>query len=1151
MKISKIKEKVYNCIKAKKRHLAIRGISGTALSYLYSELLKDLNKTNLVIFPNKKDADNFLKDIFFFMQDKNIYEFVPYDISPFSGLSPHKEIISKRISSLYALLNEKSPVVVTSIEALVLKTIPKKELIEFVDYAEEGEELDRELLIKKLEEGGYQRVPIVEDIGDYAVRGGVIDIFSPPYQNPLRIEFWGDLVESIRQFDPFTQRSLTNEKSMIILPCSELILNEKNLKRARSLGRLPFSNGSNPKFSGKEAWLAHFYEKPSSIFDYLPEDTVITVYSYHSIGSVFRKIKERILRDIERFKKEAAEKGEPFPEVENLILESEELMQNIAKFQIIQLESSGPFDEKTEFIDIPGPFELIDDIEIRIPERGRVSLAPLAEKVEEWKENGARVVIITRTKEQAERLKEILKNYNVEIDRLLDAWKELPDKPGIFICLGNITKGFVWHEAGLYVISEDQIFGRKRDVKTTKPSSRLAKWADIGQFKEGDLVVHEDHGIGRYIGLKKIKVNDTVNEYAVIEYAGNSKLYIPADRISILQKYIGVEGKEPKLDQLGGRSWDVAKKKAKNSIKKIAKQLVELYAIRQTRKGYAFSPPDHIFREFEATFEHEETPDQIKAIEDVLNDMQSERPMDRLICGDVGFGKTEVAIRAAFKAVMDGKQVAMVVPTTLLAEQHYRTFKNRMSPYHIKVEMLSRFKSKAEQAKIIAELRSGKIDIIIGTHRLLQKDIQFSDLGLLIIDEEQKFGVKQKELLKRYRTTIDVLSLAATPIPRTLHMALLGVRDISIIETPPQDRLSIKTHISYYDEDLIAKAIRFELKRKGQVFFVHNRVQTIYNRAEEIKKLVPEARIAVAHGQMKETELEKTMLSFLNKEIDVLVCTSIIESGLDIPSANTIIIDGVEKMGLAQIYQLRGRVGRSKEKAYAYLLISDPSSITPEGEKRLKALMDFSRLGAGLQLAMHDLKIRGGGNILGYAQSGHIAEIGYELYVKLIEQTIAELKGEQWHEEINPEININVSAYIPEAYIMDNDLRLNIYRRLSMLSDESELLKLKEELLDRFGDIPDEVKNLFDIMSIRIMLKRAGINRLDVNSDGMILTFSNNGHVNTERITKLVTQRPRVFRFLSQYKLKINTKKIILPQDLPKIKSTLKELTSFISEPSD
>ena len=1138
MMLKEVKERIKKAIEENKR-INISGISDTALSFLYSHILREIKRPNIIILPTKKQAKKIIKELNFFLPDIPIYEFPPYDISPFSGLNPHREIISNRIASLFLLLNEESPILVTSLDAILLKTVEKKVFLDFIDYIEKDEEFERDLLIKKLEQGGYQRVPVVEDIGDYAVRGNVIDIFPPIYQSPVRLEFFGDFVESIRYFDPLTQMSNSKTDSIILLPCSEIILNEKTLKRARSLGRVPFLENSL-HFSGKEAWLFHFYENPSSIFEYAPENAIITIYFSHSLDSTYKRIRERFERDVERFRREAAERGEPFPETDGIVLELEEIKQELKKFQVVELESS-LVDKETDLIEIPGNFQPLEDIEIRIPERGRVSLAPLAEKVDQWKKAKGKVVIVTRTSEQGKRLKEILKNYNVEVDGFLDSWKDIPEKSGIYICKGNIPDGFLWQDIGLCVISEDEIFGKKKEVPEDKKRSKLIKLTDIGQFRVGDLVVHEEHGIGRYMGLKKVEVNNRINEYVVIEYAGNSKLYIPADRVSILQKYIGVDDKEPKLDQLGGRSWDIAKKRAKSSIRKIAKQLVELYAIRQSRKGFAFSPPDHIFREFEATFEHEETPDQIKAIEDVIRDMTSERPMDRLICGDVGFGKTEVAIRAAFKAVMDGKQVAVVVPTTLLAEQHYRTFKKRMEPYNIRVEMLSRFKSRSEQKRIIAETRSGKVDVIIGTHRILQKDIKFSDLGLLIIDEEQKFGVRQKEQLKRYRATIDVLSLAATPIPRTLHMALLGVRDISIIETPPKDRLSIKTHISYYDEDLIKKAIRFELERGGQVFFVHNRVQTIYERAEIVKELVPEARIEVAHGQMKEEDLEKTMLSFLNREIDVLVCTSIIESGLDIPSVNTIIIDGVEKMGLSQIYQLRGRVGRSKERAYAYLLISDPSSITPDGEKRLKALMDFSRLGAGLQLAMHDLRIRGGGNILGYAQSGHISEIGYELYVKLIEQTIAELKGEEWHEEINPEINIDVPAYIPEKYIMDADIRLNIYRRLSMLSEEGSLLKIKEELLDRFGDMPDEVRNLFEIMGVRIILKKIGVKRLDVGSDGIVLTFLYNGYVNPERLKELILEKPRIFRFLSPDKLKINAK-INLPSDLSKIKEVLQEL---------
>ncbi len=1120
--------------------IRIQGIHGPALSYLYAELLTKLERPNLIILPTKKEAEKLYKELTFFTSDK-LHEFPPYDISPLSGLTPHKYVISKRVNALYALLSNNSPIVITSIEAVSFNILPKNKFIKFIDYFEQEEELDRDKLIQKLEECGYQKVPLVEDIGDYAVRGGVIDLFCPLYTDPIRIEFYGNIIESIRTFDPLTQRSISSIKSVIFIPCSEVIVDDTALNIARSMGKLPtiaYTNEGN--FPGKEAWIKHFYNKLNNIFDYLPNNTLITVFSFQSIDSIYEKIRKKFYRDIDRFKKEASEKGEPFPETEGLIIDLKQLKQKLDKYKRLELNTIGISNNKTAIIDIKGNFDLKEELDLKIAGKGRISLAPLAEKVHNWKSAKGTVIIIARTKEQAIRITDILTNYNVKVDQFLNSWRELPQKNGIFICIGNIPKGFIWQETGLYIISEDEIFGQKKEVRKT--SSKIISESSLGQFKEGDLVVHEEHGIGRYIGLKKMNINNKINDYVVIEYAENSKLYIPADRVSILQKYIGTNDKEPRLDQLGGRSWNIAKKKAKSSIKKIAKQLVELYAVRKARKGYAFSPPDHVFREFETTFEHEETPDQIKAIEDVINDMISERPMDRLICGDVGFGKTEIAIRAAFKAVTDGKQVAMIVPTTLLAEQHYITFKKRMDPYSIKVAVLSRFKTKSEQAKIIAETRSGKIDILIGTHRILQKDVKFADLGLLIIDEEQRFGVKQKELLKKYRATIDVLSLAATPIPRTLHMSLLGVRDITIIETPPQDRLSIKTHISYYDESLISRAIRFELKRGGQVFFVHNRVQTIEKITEKLKKLVPEANFAIAHGQMKERELEKTMMSFLNKEIDVLVCSSIIESGLDIPSANTIIIDDVEKLGLAQIYQLRGRVGRSKEKAYAYLLISDPSSITSQGEKRLKALMDFSRLGAGLQLAMHDLKIRGGGNILGYAQSGHISEIGYEMYIKLIEQTIAELKGEEWYEDINPEININISAYLPEKYIMDPDLRLNIYRRLSMLSDESDLSRIKEEILDRFGPMPQEVKNLFDIMRIRILLKKLGVNRFDVTTDTMILTFTYNNHINPQKIITLVNKKPRSFIFISQNKLKINTKKLSFPNDLSKIKKLLNNI---------
>jgi transcription-repair coupling factor (superfamily II helicase) len=783
------------------------------------------------------------------------------------------------------------------------------------------------------------------------------------------------------------------------------------------------------------------------------------------------------------------------------------------------------------------------DLDVTLSSKGRVSMAPLAERISLWLSSMARVVLVSRTEQQANRLREILGNYEVSVGQLVQGWPEVPEAPGLTICLGRLSKGFTWPDLGLYVLSEDEIFGPKTgSAPRKKAKDRPLNWSSFSQLKEGDLVVHEDHGIGRYGGLLKMDIARKVNDFVLIEYAGGDKLYIPADRISILQKYVGADENQPKLDQLGGRSWDLAKQKAKKSIRKIARQLIELYALRKYRKGYAFSPPDNYFREFEATFEHDETPDQNKTIEEVLQDMASEQPMDRLVCGDVGFGKTEVAIRAAFKAVSDGKQVAILVPTTVLAEQHYESFRSRMKPYGVRVGILSRFKTRTEQSEVLAKLRSGEVDILIGTHRILQKDVQFRDLGLLIIDEEQRFGVKQKEALKRFRALVDVLAITATPIPRTLQMSVMGVRDLSIIETPPEDRLSIETYLTPYDEGTIVRAIQTEMERGGQVFFVHNRVQSIDAVADRLRRLAPRARFAVAHGQMNERELEKTMMRFLKKEIDVLVCTTIIESGLDIPSANTIIINEVDRLGLAQIYQLRGRVGRAKEKAHAYLLLSNGSNLTRDTEKRLKALMDFSHLGAGLHLAMHDLKIRGGGNILGFSQAGHISAIGYEFYLKMIERAIAELKGEEWHEDIDPEINVDIPAFLPGDYVVDTDVRLNLYRRLSGLREKEELEAMVEEIEDRFGPPPPEVRNLLGLVSIRVLLKKFGIKRLDVASDGLILTFSAETRVDPERVVDLVKSQPRKFLFLSDSRLKVRSGRLSPPEDLPKVEDAIESL---------
>lgn len=1139
--------------------IELAGISTPALAYYLSQLFTEFRRPCVIMLPEAEDAERLSRALGFFLSGKGssnrenarLHDFPPYDLSPLTGLSPHRDVVTARLESLYALLNHADPIVIASLEAVLHRILPKKSLLEAMEYLEVGEEMERYALIEKLEAIGYQRTSLVEERADYSVRGGVIDLYPPLNPFPARLEFWDNRLESIRHFDPLSQRSKEPLKELVILPANEIIMDGKGIERARSMGRLPKCANNGISFPGQEAWLNHFYPRLDTLFDYVPQNGLFITVEHHRWNHAIQRITAQFEKEAEKNRNDAIERGKPFPEIENLVLSSTEITGHLGGRQGLFFSelnmSSG--DDAREKLEIRGSFHLDAPLELRLEGKGRVSLAPLAERISQWLDHGGRVVLVCRTQEQSGRLREILENYGVHLNAIVSRWPEVPAASGLNICLGRLSRGFIWPEAALYVITEDEIFGAKRSRSRPRPSGapQDLKWSGFSQLKDGDLVVHEEHGIGRYGGLRKMEVARKTNDFVIVEYANRDRLYIPADRISILQKYIGVGDGNVKLDRLGGQSWNLAKQKAKKSVRHIAKQLIEIYALRKYRKGFSFSPPDTYFREFEATFEHEETPDQNRAIDDVLNDMVSEHPMDRLVCGDVGFGKTEIAVRAAFKSISDGKQVALLVPTTVLAEQHYETFRKRMGPHGVKVEVLSRFKSRKEQAEILGKSRSGRIDLLIGTHRLLQKDVQFQDLGLLIIDEEQRFGVKQKEALKKYRALVDVLAITATPIPRTLQMSMLGVRDLSIIETPPEERLAIQTYLTRYDEATIAQAVKKELDRDGQVFFVHNRVQTIDRMADRLKQIVPTARIAVAHGQMKERELEDTMLAFLHKQVDVLVCSAIIESGLDIPSANTIIINEVDRLGLAQIYQLRGRVGRSKQKAYAYLLLSNEAQLSRDAEKRLKALMDFSQLGAGIHLAMHDLRIRGGGNILGYAQAGHISALGYELYGKLIEQAIADLKGEGIQDEVDPEINIDFPAFLPNDYVVDTDVRLNLYRRLSTLKKASQLTDLEEEIRDRFGTPPPEVANLFSLISLRLFLKEMGVSRLDAGDTGFTLTFAPNDHREPEKWVKLVENNRRKYQFLGQSTLKVHMGRLELPGDLSKIKAVVQDLPPVVA----
>jgi transcription-repair coupling factor (superfamily II helicase) len=669
------------------------------------------------------------------------------------------------------------------------------------------------------------------------------------------------------------------------------------------------------------------------------------------------------------------------------------------------------------------------------------------------------------------------------------------------------------------VIAEEEIFGprlKRRGLSETRKKQILTSLAEL---KPGDYMVHLDFGVGVYRGLQHIALQGAEGDFLLLDYAGNDKLYLPVDRINLVQRYIGADGVEPRVDRLGTASWEKAKSRARAAVEEMAEELLKIYAARQVEQGFAFSPPDDLYREFEASFAFEETPDQMAAIEDVIRDMERAKPMDRLVCGDVGYGKTEVAMRAAFKAVMDGKQVAVLVPTTVLAQQHLETFTERFKAYPVRIGMLSRFRSPKEQKELLAGVKKGDIDIVIGTHRLLQKDMTFKDLGLLIVDEEQRFGVSHKERLKQFRAVVDIMTLTATPIPRTLYMSLMGIRDLSIIDTPPVDRLSIKTYVSRFSDELIREAVLRELRRGGQIFFVHNRVQSIEAMAEHLRRLVPEAKIVTGHGQMDEKELERVMLAFMHGESNLLLCTTIIESGLDIPNANTLIVNRADAFGLAQLYQLRGRVGRAKQRAHAYFLIPGEGAISSDARERLKILQDISELGAGFRIATHDLEIRGGGDLLGARQSGNIAAVGFELYTEMLEETIRQLKGEDLQERVEPEIKLRVPAFVPEEYVKDPNQRLVIYKKLTQAGTEEEIAEVADELVDRFGKLPLAASYLLEVMQIRIGLKNLLIKEVEFDGKRLIFAFHPKTPVSPDIIVALIRKEPGKCTFTPDYRL--------------------------------
>ncbi len=1123
---------VIAAIRRGEQRIALPGLKGSSPALTVAELLRAGLDRALVITASQEAAEEFCRELAFFSGGESQPLLFPaWDAAPFSASSPHPDISGARLDTLFRLQNGLTRITIIPVAAALQRVLAAATLNDSSCYLVTGEEFERDDLLARLVRMGYANVPLVEDRGTFAVRGGILDIFPPNMPTPVRIEFFGDIAETIRAFDPLTQRSLQVVEELVLLPSRELLLTDQvleniaprlkqlcdNLDIPANRRRLILEDLQNAVyFQGVDFLQPLLHPGLETIFDHAPGIPLILLDA-ESIRSTCQSFSEEISSGAAK----ALATGFAHSPAEQLYLSQTELDSLIAGRSRIEL-SGLHLDAHAGTTTIDIPCQDNSDLRVNVSKESSHALAPLAGTLRNWLDRGWRVLVACHQLPQAERLKQLLAPYEINCgisETGFDDELAAVHRNSVTLLLGEVSRGFRLPSSQLALVAEEELFGkrvRRRGVSEVRKKQILSSLAEL---KPGDHMVHIDHGIGLYRGLQHISVGGVGGDFLLLEYAGSDKLYLPVDRLGLVQRYVGPEGSQPSLDKLGGVSWEKSKGKARKNIEELAGELLEIYAKRQICEGFAFSPPDEMYREFEASFAWEETPDQLSAIQDVLADMQNSKPMDRLVCGDVGYGKTEVALRGAFKAALDGKQVGILVPTTILAQQHYETFHERLKEYPVTVEVISRFRTAKEQKDILERLKKGNIDIIIGTHRLLQKDVLFKDLGLLIIDEEQRFGVKDKERLKSFRAVVDIMTLTATPIPRTLYMSMMGIRDLSIIDTPPVDRLAVKTFVSRFSEELIREAVLRELRRGGQIFFVHNRVQTIAKRAELLAQLIPEARIAVGHGQMGEHELEKVMLGFMHGETNLLLCTTIIESGLDIPNANTLIVDHADKFGLSQLYQLRGRVGRSSQRGYTYLLIPGESAITADARERLRILQDISELGAGFRIATHDMEIRGAGDMLGDRQSGTVTEIGFELYNQMLEETICRMRGEEMIEHVEPEINLKVPAFIPEAYVKDAGQRLVIYKKLTQAECEDDVLDVQNEVSDRFGKYPLATAYLFEIMKLRVMLKKLLVRQIDHSGKTVVISFHPRTPASPDTIIGMMRSEPKNYQFTPDHKL--------------------------------
>ncbi|MFZ5798227.1 MAG: transcription-repair coupling factor [Thermodesulfobacteriota bacterium] len=1119
--------------------LDILGLRGSSTALLLARLAGEQQKTVCCIVPSEEQLETLARDIQLF-SDVPVLCYPSFEIPPYTPLSPDPATVAQRLAALYRLQNSAGPcIVLTSAEAILRKIIPRSVLGRHCELVMAGEETDRDKLTASLTAAGYQQCAMVQHEGDLAVRGGIIDIYAPAalssVQGPLRLDFFGDTIESIRIFDPVTQRSITELNEAVILPASDILFPSAEqesdwkhfLRRTATEHQWPEKASDELltrlidriRFTGIEFYLPLIYEAAEpvqTLFAYLPVDTIPVLSDPSEIARRIDLVWDRINANHQ----EALAKDLAVLPPAKLFLGKEELHSSLAALHPLHLCSLPDPDSRREQLTVSTGDHTLLAQELELSRKKRGSLAPLMDRLKSWQQNGERTIMACRSSRQARHLQEMLAEYQlpaVQIHVPLRLQFQSED-PSLLLVEHPLAQGFDLPEEGLHFLSASEMFGEKRLRGEGRKKERPEDLEPLAveELTPGDHVVHRDHGVGLFQGLLNMEFAGQKGDFMQIEYRDGAKLYVPVDRLHWVNRYQGLTDQEPKLDQLGSSKWQTTKNKVSEAVWKVAQDLLEIYAQRALRRGHAFSRPGELYHELEQSFPYDETSGQRKAIDKVVEDLSGDQPMDRLVCGDVGYGKTEVAARAAFKVIEDGFQVAVLVPTTVLAEQHAATFRDRFASFPVTVACLNRFRTPAEQKAIVRDLAAGRVDLVIGTHRLLSKDIAFHKLGLLVIDEEHRFGVTHKEKIKRLRAEVDVLTLTATPIPRTLQMSLLGIRDLSVISTPPQKRRSIKTFLARHDDLVIREAIVRETQRGGQVFFVHNRVQSIGRIAQRIEQLVPGCRIAVAHGQMPGRTLEEIMVRFINHEIDVLVCTTIVESGLDIPNANTIIINRADQLGLADIYQLRGRVGRSSRQSYAYLLVPSLESLTPDARQRLQALMDCNELGGGFKLAMNDLQIRGGGNLLGVSQSGHIAAVGYDLYLELLQNTVADLKsraaGDQKAAtvEIDPEIKLKVNAFLPQDYIEDTAQRYHLYRRIAAAGSRSseELADLHAELQDRYGILPREAETLFTVIGLKHRLRDLGICKLEQAADSLIFFFSKETPVPPQFILNLI-RRPQ------------------------------------------